>query len=193
VAKLDDSTSAKVDRRQALILAAFETIAERGYEGLRVRDVAFQVGLNGATLHHYFPTKEVLIQAVLVYANERLHSILRDLSGTPSEQMRQYLQRLRVMMRTEPELFIVLVETNLRAQHGLALHYVMQQEAYWHEQLASILKAGVVQQQWGLVVEPIAMATTIVTLVEGAGMWLVARPDRAETAIRQIELWLAIN
>ncbi len=188
-----DSTSVKTDRRHALIVAAFETIAERGYEGLRVRDVAYQVGINGATLHHYFATKEVLIQAVLVYTNERLHSLLHDLAGTPVEQMREYLRRLRLLVRTEPELLIVLAETNLRAQHGLAQSYAIQQDAYWQNQLENILSAGVAQQAWGRVIESEAMAATIVTLVEGAGLWLTARPDKAEAAIRQIEQWLALN
>ena len=54
--------SHKEDRQQALVLAAFNQIAERGFEGLRTREVAAGVGLNIATLHYYFPTKEALIR-----------------------------------------------------------------------------------------------------------------------------------
>ena len=51
----------KEDRRRALVLAAFGQIAERGFEGLRTREVAAEAGVNIATLHYYFPTKEALI------------------------------------------------------------------------------------------------------------------------------------
>src|ERR1700737_998675 len=56
--------SRKEDRLKALVQAAFNQIAERGFEGLRTREVAAGVGLNIATLHYYFPTKESLIRGV---------------------------------------------------------------------------------------------------------------------------------
>ena len=49
-------------RRHDLVQAAFRGIAERGFEGLRTRDVAADAGVNIATLHYYFPTKEALIR-----------------------------------------------------------------------------------------------------------------------------------
>ena len=59
--------SRKEDRQKALVQAAFNQIAERGFEGLRTREVAAGVGLNIATLHYYFPTKESLIRGVVAY------------------------------------------------------------------------------------------------------------------------------
>ena len=44
---------------------AYQHIAEKGFEGLRVRDVATEAGINHATLLYYFPTKEALIQGVV--------------------------------------------------------------------------------------------------------------------------------
>src|SRR5205823_12230072 len=58
----------KEDRRRALVLAAFGQIAERGFEGLRTREVAAEAGVNIATLHYYFPTKEALIRGVVAHA-----------------------------------------------------------------------------------------------------------------------------
>ena len=37
-------------RRQELVLAAYREIAQRGFEGLRTREVAAEVGVNIATL-----------------------------------------------------------------------------------------------------------------------------------------------
>ena len=59
------------DRRKELILIAYDHIAKRGFEGLRVRAVAAELGINNATLHYYFPTKEDLIKGVVDYMIEK--------------------------------------------------------------------------------------------------------------------------
>jgi len=51
-------------RKETLISAAYDTIAERGFEGLRTRAVAARASLNVSTLHYYFPTKEDLVRGV---------------------------------------------------------------------------------------------------------------------------------
>ena len=77
------------DRRRALVEAAYDQIAERGFEGLRTRDVAARVGVNIATLHYYFPTKEALISGVLDLAMQRFRSTLTphgssaEVTGSP--------------------------------------------------------------------------------------------------------------
>jgi AcrR family transcriptional regulator len=52
------------DRRKAIALAARGLICEKGFEGLRTRDIAERVGINIATLHYHVPTKEALIGLV---------------------------------------------------------------------------------------------------------------------------------
>ncbi|WP_445189237.1 TetR/AcrR family transcriptional regulator [Pseudonocardia sp. Cha107L01] len=62
--------------------AAFDLIAQKGLEGLRLRDVAAVVGLDHSTLHHYFPTKEDLIVEVVGYATGQLATTMPP-EGTP--------------------------------------------------------------------------------------------------------------
>src|SRR5882724_3741618 len=97
------SATTKEDRRQALVQAAFNLIAEHGFEGLRTREVAAEVGVNIATLHYYFPTKESLIQAVLDHAMGRFRTTLAP-HGSPSDQLRNYLRAVRKLLLDEPEL-----------------------------------------------------------------------------------------
>src|SRR5271154_7552512 len=54
----------QVDRRKSLLQAAFDVIASSGFEGLRTRAVAERAGVNIATLHYYFPTKQALVEGV---------------------------------------------------------------------------------------------------------------------------------
>src|SRR4051812_23519897 len=61
-------------RERELVEAAYAQIAEVGLEGLRTRDIAARVGINIATLHYYFPSKEALVLAVVKHVNDRFKS-----------------------------------------------------------------------------------------------------------------------
>src|SRR5438309_4466346 len=102
------------DRRQALVVAAFNQIAELGFEGLRTREVAAEVGVNIATLHYYFPTKEKLIEGVVQHAMQRFRSTLEP-HGSPSDQLRNYLRAVRRLVQEEPQLGTVMGELVLRS------------------------------------------------------------------------------
>src|SRR5438045_9235938 len=93
----------RADRRSALVLAAYRGVARRGFEGLRTREVAAEVGVNIATLHYYFPTKESLIRAVLDHAMNRFRTTLAP-HGSPADQLRNYLHSVRSLLVEEPEL-----------------------------------------------------------------------------------------
>src|SRR5215510_5050461 len=104
----------KADRRQALAAAAYRRIADGGFEGLRTRDVAADVGVNIATLHYYFPTKEALIRSVIGHAMGRFQETLpRD--GPPSSQLRGHLDALARLLAEDQQLWAVMGELVLRA------------------------------------------------------------------------------
>lgn len=50
----------KQDTREAILTAARETFAERGYDGASIRQIATGAGVDPALVHHYFGTKEQL-------------------------------------------------------------------------------------------------------------------------------------
>src|SRR5688572_13008474 len=86
------------DRRLALVAAAYQIVAEVGFEGLRTRDVAARAGVNISTLHYYFATKEMLIQGVVEYLR-RLFAHTRadetDTAESPRDQLRQHFENAR--------------------------------------------------------------------------------------------------
>ncbi|MEU6222985.1 TetR family transcriptional regulator [Streptomyces sp. NPDC047042] len=53
------------ERRAAIVRAALDVIAERGYRGTSLAAVAERVGLTQQGLLHHFPTKDALLVAVL--------------------------------------------------------------------------------------------------------------------------------
>src|SRR2546429_5704528 len=106
--------SHKEDREQALVEAAFNQIAERGFEGLRTREVAAGVGLNIATLPYYFPTKKALIRGGVAHAMDRFRSTLAP-HGSPADQLRNHLRAVRQLLRAETQVGAVLGERALRS------------------------------------------------------------------------------
>ncbi len=183
------------DRRSELISTAFQLIAEKGFEGLRVRDVAQQVGINGATLHYYFPTKEDLIQAVVEYTIVQLQDTMKglDSSGSPAEKIHTHLARLLQLMHEKPAIFVVLTEISLRAQRQPVMNYLLQQNEVWQGILAGILREGIEQKVWPRDLDPDDTALAIVTMLEGSSLWAVSDRSRGERALNQLERWLGIQ
>src|SRR5207302_4044675 len=94
------------DRRQDLVRAAFDKIAENGLEGLRLRDVAAAAGIDHSTVHHYFATKEDLLAAVADYATRPFWGTT-PAEGTPQYRLRRHLATLARMIKERPDLHTV--------------------------------------------------------------------------------------
>src|SRR2546428_4858190 len=132
--------SRKEGREQALVQAAFNQIAERGFEGLRTRELAAGVGLNIATLHYYFPTKEALIRGVVAHAMERFRSTLAP-HGSPADQLRNHLRAVRKLLRDEPEIGAAMGELALRSARDPSLARIMREtNDAWHRTLRGLLR-----------------------------------------------------
>ena len=129
-----------MERQEALVQAAYELLAERGFEGLRTRDVAGKVGVNIATLHYYYPTKEKLIRGVVGYAMGRFRSTLQP-ADSPGEQLTAHFAGIRRLARNEPELFIVMGELAMRGRRDRAIATIVRDvDATWQKTLAALLR-----------------------------------------------------
>src|SRR5690349_16386707 len=95
------------ERRRALVAAAYRRIASGGFEGLRTRDVAAEAGVNIATLHYYFPTKEALIRNVIGQAMHQFGETMPS-DGSPVEQLRGHLRALARLLKEDQQLWAVM-------------------------------------------------------------------------------------
>src|SRR6202049_2148175 len=107
-------------RKEELVIAAYRRIAEAGFRGRRTRDVAAEAGVNIATLHYYFPTKEALIRGVVGHAMGRFRTTFTP-GSKPGEQLAAQFQGVRRLARQEPELFVVMGELALRSGRDPAI------------------------------------------------------------------------
>jgi AcrR family transcriptional regulator len=181
------------DRRQALILVAYHSLAEKGFEGLRTREVAAQVGIHSATLHYYFPTKEALIQEVVDYAIQRLIQATTPSEGSAREQFSTYLDRLQRQMKTEPTLFVVLDEFALRARRNEALGRIFQaNQAKQRDLFVRLLRDGIKEGSWDQQLDVEATALAISCFLHGVGLKLPLPPEEIGPVFVQLKHWLEL-
>ena len=81
------------DRREQILSAAREIVAEEGLEAVSVRGVARRAGIGASTLRHYFPTQSDLLDELLGPALDRVVSDLRieDPRVSPRDRLRECL------------------------------------------------------------------------------------------------------
>ncbi|HEU4783197.1 MAG TPA: TetR/AcrR family transcriptional regulator [Ktedonobacterales bacterium] len=184
-------------QREALVRAAFDLIAERGFEGLRTRDIAARAGVNIATLHYYFATKEDLIRGVVDALIKRFRTqqapALAEQPRSPLIELRQELQDAQYQIRESPEMFSVLFELVLRSLRDSALRAILRDmEVAWREHIETYLREGAEQGVFRKDLDITAAATAIVALVKGSVLELMASPDTfpTERFNQEVERWL---
>ncbi len=80
-------------RREQMLVAAAELIAERGFSETRIADVARRVGASPALVIYYFGTKDDLLTEALRYSEEKFYVVCNEmLASTPG--VRDRLEKL---------------------------------------------------------------------------------------------------
>jgi AcrR family transcriptional regulator len=64
-----------VNRQDQIRKAAYDLLGTKGLEEVHARTVAKEIGINHATVHYYFPSRQDLLEAVAEFA---LHQLIRD-------------------------------------------------------------------------------------------------------------------
>ena len=133
-------------RRREIARAARDLIAEKGFEGLRTRDIADRVGINVATLHYHVPTKESLVELVTEslrdeFVSQHQRGLREDAS--PLEMLRKEFADFRETLTDNPVLFRVMAGLSERARRDPKVAAILRpMQAGWAKQIAAVLAAG---------------------------------------------------
>jgi TetR/AcrR family transcriptional regulator, regulator of cefoperazone and chloramphenicol sensitivity len=138
----------QVDRRKSLLQAAFDVIALSGFEGLRTRAVAQRAGVNIATLHYYFPTKQALVEGLAQFLSgifTGLHAPSPPSTGRLAlDHLRQEFTDARFYRERYPELEVVLQELTLRSNRDPAVRAALNSLMLsWRSWIESIVRQGI--------------------------------------------------
>ena len=190
------------DRRTELIVIAYDHIAQRGFEGLRVRDVAAEAGINNATLHYYFPTKEDLIKGVVDHMIEEFGTSFFPASS-PSETpdawdtMRGEFEDARHRVHATPEEFIVYVELLVRSLREPSVRKNFKKfDEGWRNSLIGTIAEGIRQGVFRADLDPTSTTTLILLEIKGLMLQMLIDPKRRiEDAVfnqltLQVKSWL---
>ena len=181
------------DRRGALVRAAYNQLAARGFEGLRTREVAAEAGVNVATLHYYFPTKEQLIEGVVEHAMDRFRTTLAP-HGSPSDQLRNHLRSVKRLVQDEPQLGIVMGELALRSARDPSIARIMREtNEGWHRIVRALLRRAVKEGDLRSEMDTDEVAAMVVATLRNLTLPMASGGTRGDQALRQLERWLGLD
>ena len=71
-----------MEMREQILASAQRLVQQRGFNGFSYADIADEVGIRKASLHHYFPSKTDLGMALIDSYTKQLDNELHRISGT---------------------------------------------------------------------------------------------------------------
>jgi AcrR family transcriptional regulator len=127
-------------RRDAILAAATELFAERGYHAVGMRVIAEAVGIRTSSLYHHFASKQQLLAAIAVDGNHAFieaHAPILEGDGPPEQRLHDVLHAMilyywehrlerevglrdvRELAGSEPEIYDLLQSDLRRFQRGI--------------------------------------------------------------------------
>jgi AcrR family transcriptional regulator len=86
-----------VERHREILAAALDLIAESGYHGASLRELAKRLGISQPSLYHYFASKEELVEQIIEAYSTEMISIIPPLPNDAHaypRMLRDYMFRL---------------------------------------------------------------------------------------------------
>ncbi len=176
---------------------AFDMLADKGFEGFRTRDVAERAGINSATLHHYFLTKEALIEGVAAHLEQlymRDRASERDADETTPtalRELRQEFDDVAYFWREHPRTWAVSREFMLRAPRDPAVAKVIGRlNERWCAGVERLLAEGRDAGVFRAELDPAAAALAVVGALWGSIMLTQPTRTQFDAVCHEIETWL---
>ena len=161
------------DTAERILDVAHILIADCGYAAFSYADIADQIEVSKATIHHHFPTKEDLAIAVLRRHRLRLVENLAVLDGAvaePLERLTRYMRHWETCIRkkTEPMCIAALLGAELPSLPAdvakeTRLHFVA-----LHHWLQKTMELGLKQKTVRLIGSASVEAESVMATVHGA-------------------------
>ncbi len=128
-----------VSRREALLAAAVQLFAERGYPAVSLTDIGAATGITGPSIYNYFPNKHELLISALNRGNEALwlslHHALADADG-PLDALHRTLDSYILFAAANPDIVSVMLAETVHLPVEHREHYRRTQHEYVAEWVA---------------------------------------------------------
>jgi AcrR family transcriptional regulator len=171
------------NRREELLAVATKLFAARGYHGTRMDDVADKVGLNKATVYHYYASKSLILFDIYCQAAEgTLQALHDDPSLTAREALYQYTVRLLTGIASDPERAAVYFQEQPYISEWLTDEQVAEiheKEAQVYEHVHGLIDRGIASGEF-YDCDSHVVALGYIGMTLGSYRWL--RPSGRRTA-----------
>ncbi len=119
------------DTRRAILAAALELFARRGYHGAGMAAIADAVGISKASVYWHFRSKSDLFRAVFAeQVQAAIHSALpeSDPSAVPADALRSVVERVLRHVTEQPDGYRVLLQLAVEPQVAAIVADLMDEE-----------------------------------------------------------------
>jgi AcrR family transcriptional regulator len=177
------ATRSNIDRKEQIVSAAINRLYAVGFEGFRVGDVAKDVGINNATLIHHYPSKVALIKAVVERFTQRFEAVAdaTNTDGAPRAKLTRHMRSSVELMRTSPEMFVVLNEIMLRARRDVEIALLVSVPLRaWRRHIVSLLLSPMTESDAAAQSGAEEIATACMAQLLGMGL-LLNSTDRSNS------------
>lgn len=110
------ASGAERSTRERILEVAESFLAERGYHGTRLHQIAERVGIQKASLFHHFPSKAHLYLAVLDEEFGEIEEMVRrvlEAPGSPQEKIRPLIEAYVDIVAVHPDRTKILLRQSL--------------------------------------------------------------------------------
>ena len=161
--------------RERILEAACDLIAAQGIDDVRIARVATRAGASTALVHHYFSTREELLEEALIHSFERAGEERfgepSEVEQTATEALARAIDECLPLPGPQEREWVLWVELWLRAVREPGLRPVAARlyERYrmW---MAALIRAGIQSGEFRSDVDVEAVADVAMALLDGAGV-----------------------
>lgn len=160
-------------KEEAILAVAQRLFAQVGYPNVSMRALAHEIGLSPATLYHYYPTKQALLEAMSFAIAERFLSVTEGLVESPYEVTHK-LERfchlhVEVLLR-EPHQAAIFLREGPQYLEEPARSAFLQKQRLYEQRLEAILREGLSRNLFRDF-EPRYMTLTLLAALNATAMW----------------------
>jgi AcrR family transcriptional regulator len=187
---------AERDARERILEAACDLIAAEGIDDVRIARVAMRAGASTALVHHYFSTREELLEQALLHSFEMAgdERFAEGEAATATAALAEAIEEcLPVAGRLERD-WVLWVELWLRAAREPDLRPLAASlYARYHEWLEEVLKRGIEAGEFEQPADLAALTDNTMALLDGLGLRALLRDPTMdiEAARAQVAAFIA--
>ena len=183
-------------RREEILTAAVDEIANNGFRGRGLKQLAERVGLSEAGLFHHFGTKNELLQAILVERHAQGIERFERLFSAGGSQAIEALPAFMDETIEKPGLSkfsLVMLAESYEPDSYSHDHYV-ENKAHFREGFAELVSEASEGHQSKLAIDPATASALAQAVMDGVqGLWVLDQDSVDPVAVMQLCCDLLLN